>query len=442
MAEYKTFLKELNEKFREFSRSFYHSSSLAEYNVKGKHVSFDLRDILLMCVISGSNVLLTSRTGSGKTTLAKMLAMSLFGNDYAFIQVDTKLDENKLRDIAFSKIKEGRNLSEAITETKMLTAPCVILDEFNRAPPILINQLQGYLTNGTLVFEGGREFVPGVETKSGGRYQIKIGTMNEGQEYHGVQLIDKASRDRFAVEVNLDVFPPTAEDRINLIRYGSARIPKNSEESMLEEILELYELTLQVPLNPLSEEFVAYFMRMNQCIKSPEGTKLTVTGIGGEFCKGCSAFAPDKEICCNVYAPSERAVANWILLSKAFALYRTYKLNSEDAEVMIEDIKAAAPFVLYSKLSINPNWVAKYCRRSLYNSINEVIKIAYDRFLRGLKDNKELINRMVKARVSGKELSEEDENQAVKYCEKDPWFFDLEYVIRVREFRESVKKGG
>jgi MoxR-like ATPase len=438
MSEYKTLLKELNEKFRKVSKSFYHSSSLAEYNVEGKHVSFDLRDILLMCVISGSNVLLTSRTGSGKTTLAKMLAMSLFGNDYAFIQVDTKLDENKLRDIAFNKIKEGGNLSEAITETKMLTAPCVILDEFNRAPSILINQLQGYLTNGTLVFEGGREFVPGVQTKSGGRYQIKIGTINEGQEYHGAQLIDKASRDRFAVEINLDVFPPTAEDRINLIRSGCARIPKNSEESMLEEILELYELTLQVPLNPFAEEFVAYFMRMNQCIKSPEGIKLTVTGVGGEFCKGCSALPPDKEICGNIYAPSERTVANWILLSKAFALYRTYKLNSkEDAEVMIEDVKAAAPFVLYSKLSINPNWVAKHCERSLYNSINEVIRIAYDRWLRGLKENKELIDKMVK----GKKLSEEDENKAIRYCERDPWLFDVEYVKLVREFRESVKKG-
>jgi MoxR-like ATPase len=388
-------------------------------------------------------VLLTSRTGSGKTTFAKMLALSLFGEDHAFIQVDPKLDENKLRDIAFGKIKEGKNLSEAVAETKILTAPCVILDEYNRAPSIITNLLQGYLTNGTLVFEGGREFKPGVPTKSGERYQIKIGTINEGQEYYGTQAIDKASRDRFAVEINLDIFEPNENDRWNFIRNGPARLPDDTPESSLEKILELYEIVKKVSLSPLAEEFISYFMRMNQCIKSPEGTKLTVTGIGGEFCKGCSALALDKGICANVYAPSERTIANWIRLSKAFALYRAYKLNEEeyDVKVEIEDVIAAAPFVLYSKLSINPNWVTKYARGSLYNAVNEVVRIAYDRFIRGFKENEDLIERRINALKNGNKPSEEDEYLAVRYCEKDPWFFSKEYAKRVREIRESINEG-
>jgi MoxR-like ATPase len=443
MNEYISLLKELDEKVREHTKGFYHSSNIVEYSVKGKRVSFDLRDISLICAIAGLNMLFTSRTGSGKTTFAKMFVMALFGEDYAFIQVDTKLDENKLRDIDFGKIKDGRNLSEAITETKMITAPAVIIDEYNRAPPQLLNILQGYLTNGTLVFEGGREFRPGVRTKSGERYQIKIGTINEGDEYYGTHKIDKASSDRFAVKINLDIFEPTEEDRRNLMRHGPARLPENPPESSLEKVLEVYEIVKKVPLSPLAEEFIAYFMRMNQCIKSPEGTKLTVTGIGGEFCKGCSAFAPDKGICGNVYAPSERTIANWISLSKAFALYRAYKLNEreDNVKVTIEDVIAAAPFVLYSKLSINPNWVSKYAKGSLYNAVNEVVRIAYDRFMRGLKENKDLIQRMINARNNGNEPLEEDKDLAVRYCEKDPWFFSKEYVKGVREIRESINKG-
>ncbi len=409
-------LRNLNDELRRISKGFLHSTPLAKYKVDNIEVIYDLRDLLLMCAVSGSNCLLTGKTGCGKTTIARMVA-SLFG-DYGFLQVDATLDVNKLRDLTFEPIKKGEKLSDAVKTTKLIDAPAVVIDEYNRAPLEITNILQGYLQNGSLIFEGGKEVFPGVDF-NGRKYQWKIATVNEGEKYYGTRRIDKASRHRFAVEINLDIFEPSDKDRRELIEHGGARIVE-SERSHLNDILAVYKSLEKVKISPIVEEFVLYFMRMNQCIKSPEGTKSSVY-FTQEYCKGCHLLPIDNEICGNIFAPPERAIINWITLARTFALYRASKYGGE-VMVREEDAIASAPFVLYLKMDINPSWVAKRYRGSEWNATKNVINLAYERF----RNFYNSIYDILKKRAEGKDINEKDLGKIKKYLTtRDVWVADL-----------------
>lgn len=118
----------------------------------------------------------------------------------------------------------------------MLSAPVVIIDEYNRALPEITNILQGYLVNGTLVFEGGKEIVPGVKFDDK-VYQWKIATLNEGEKYYGARSVDKALKNRFGAVINFDIFEPTDMDRRAIIIYGGCK-------KLLEVMVAVYKMCL------------------------------------------------------------------------------------------------------------------------------------------------------------------------------------------------------
>jgi len=455
VEEYIPLIEKIDTTFRRISRNFYFSSPLVKYTLDNNVIYLDIKDLLLACAISGCNVIMYGRTGCGKTTLAKMLMKSLFNENYAFLQVDTKLDENKLRDIDFNKIKEGKKLSEAILETKFLTAPGVIIDEINRAPPTLFNILQNYLANGTIIFEGGREFYPGVEIEnSKERYQLKIATMNIGTEYYGTFQIDKGVIDRFAVEINMDAFAPTLSDMRELILNTSSKVYENGEDN-LNTVLKLYELTTKIPISNTALEFLLYFSRANQCIKSPSLTKLTIENLDSEFCKGCKAYALNMEICGNIQAPSVRTLSNWIRFARAIAMLRTYKIYkyskdlNNSPKVTLEDLRAIAPFLLSSKLNINPEWKQKYVYGDRWYAVGIVLNIIYNRWCNGMKENEDILDIVVNQyngdldkliddyKTSNDNTKKQILQRIYSYCETDPWFFTPKCL---KEMKKSWRK--
>ncbi len=428
---YKT-LNELETKLREGSADYYHSGTLAKYTADGNEVNIDLRGMLLCSAIVGLPVLLTGSTGGGKTTIARKAAKSFFG-DYAMLQMDSSFNMDKLRDVSFKKIKEGGLLSEAVSPTKLVTSPVAIIDEYNRAPTEITNIIQGYLENGKLSFEGGAETETGIDDKEGGRYQWKIATANEGSKYHGARKMDKASRNRLAVEIDLDVFPLAENDRRNLISKGRAKTQDKGGEDRTQDILALKKYACDIPLHWEAEEFLAYLMRMDQCIESPEGTKNTINV--NERLKGSHHLALDSGIYSAVSAPSARSISHARELSQAFALYRASKTGAKE-EVLLDDVMAAAPFVTYSKMDVEDGWVAKRAGTSKWNAVNEVLKLSYQRMQRGYKKNLEIMKKL----GSGKALEEAELSALREYVEKeDPWFMDFRDIGYIPGKR-AVKK--
>jgi hypothetical protein len=291
-----------------------------------------------------------------------------------------------------------------------------------------MNILQGYLENGPLVFEGGKEVYPGVKIGDE-HYQWKIATHNEGKGYYGARKMDKASRNRFGVEINLDIFEPSEVDKRKLVKHGGAKEIPKVDRSHLEDVLKLYEFVQKVRVGLRAEDFLLYFMRMNQCVKSPEGTKLSVNLDKAELCGGCHCRRWDGEICCDVSAPPERTIGDWRALSQAFAFYRVARHGGEP-EVRVEDVMASAPFVLYSKLDIDPGRIAKRAAGSRWKAVNDVVKTCLVRWRRFVSENMQVMQK----RAKGEKLDEEDLKRLAKYVmERDPWADDIRKYLELRK---------
>jgi len=91
-------------------------------------------------------------------------------------------------------------------------------------------------------------------------------------------------------------------------------------------VLDIYKHVSQIKFSREAVEFMLYFMRMNQCVKSPDKSKLTLNIKLSEHCKGCHLIGLDGGICGNVYAPSERTIDNWRSLAQAFTLFRVSRV--------------------------------------------------------------------------------------------------------------------
>lgn len=415
----------LDARVREASKEYYHSRPVASYSLtdeegKTHSVEVDLRALLLLSALTDNKVLLSGSTGCGKTHLAKMVNAALFGEKgYRTLQIDASFSLDKLRDITFKTIAEGGRLHDAVVEADVLNVPGVVIDEYNRAPPEITNIIQGWLQNGVLTFEGGKECRPGVVFNDGERYQWKIATVNEGSRYSGARKLDKASRDRLSVEIPLDVFPLTDDDRRKLRAKTSTGVEVYNGDGALEDVLAAVKDIRQVPLSAPAEEFLLYLQRMNQCVKTPNKTKLEVENFSPEYCKGCHLSKGQNNICGSVYAPSDRSIIALQNLARGFAFYRHVQIGSP-LVADSEDVIAAAPFVLLSKLDIHPGWIDKKGEGSPNGSrwaaVTQVVKYAYERFAMFFKNNYKSL----------KSKTPDAENAIKKYAaENDAWAVEL-----------------
>ena len=411
----------LDARVREATRDYYHSRPLANYTAHNrKTVSIDLRGMLLASAITANNVLLPGTTGAGKTHLSKMFMAGLFGvTGYKTLQMDASFSLDKLRNIAFDVIANGGNLHDAVREADVLTVPGVVIDEYNRAPSEITNIIQGWLQNGALTFEGGKEVHPGVAFNGRERYQWKIATVNEGGPYSGARKLDKASRDRLNVEIPLDVFPLTREDRYKLHSKTSTAVDAYDGAGVLDDVISALQGVRTIPISGTVDEFLLYLQNMNQCIKAPNKTKLEIENFSPEtMCRGCHLITGNNNLCGSVYAPSDRSIISLQNLAKGFAVYRCLQTEDDPSQlrVELEDVLAAAPFVLLSKINIHPGWIDKTSVGSRWQAVNNVVKFSYERFTKFIRSNWEYLQQQTtEAKAALKTYAEE----------KDAWAVDL-----------------
>lgn len=409
--------RSLDARVRDVSKEYFHTRPLAQYKVDGMAIFMDLRDVLLASALSANEVLISGSTGEGKTHLSKMFMCGLFGNKYKILQMDASFSMDKLRDMAYNIIAEGGRLKDAVQGSDLLFAPGVIIDEYTRAPAEITNIIQGWLQNGALVFEGGREISPGVELPGiAGRYQWKIATINEGIRYVGARRVDKASRDRLAVEIPLDIFRLTDGDKRQLASKKNRNIDAHDGDVSLDDFAAAMNGVQGIAIGPEAEEFMLYLLRMNQCTKTPNHTKLEIDNFSPEYCKGCRLSSEKNNLCGSVYAPSNRSKIALQNLGRSFALARAVKSSQHDVSVELEDIMAAAPFVFYGKIDIHPGWIERTSKSSRWEATINVLKFAYERFGKFISANHECL----------KENTPETIQALQKYAlEKDAWAYEI-----------------
>ena len=414
------------------------------FDIKKKFVNlnFYLSDILLIGAITQSTILLSGSSGSGKTYLAELMASFLFGKQgFTRKNITPDMNEQDFMDIDFGAIKEGKKLKEAMIADDLFKKPCLIIDEANRAPPIIQNRLMQILENS--IDLKSKIIHAGIPLQNGSNYHWNILTLNYGAEYAGTSSVDRALKDRIIIDVPIDNFPPTLDDQILMIRGG---LNKKSEEGLnpyTSNILNIYQNLDNIQLDIEAEALILYLSFTSNCIKSPTGSKYGVI-FSPRYCKEQDCpFArnpPLNEICPFTFAPSNRILRRLVYTSKGFYLLRLAKivnhlkqdgddelvksfLKTQDFGVPLQDIISIAPLILNSKISMNKEWVLNKFDGNTYLACSHFLKIISNQLEYFMKN----ILRPLVEEKGGKELTEKEKGIRKKAQRED---FHYEGLIK------------
>lgn len=383
----------LKEKFRDYqsiihakAEDYVNSRYLLDYERGEHHVQFDIKDVLLLCALSGTDCLLTGKTGAGKTRLSEQAMLAMFGPElgqenpkngdqatqsgdsqgYVNKTITPSMRPQEFLDISYNKFLEGEEtLQSAMQATPILKAPGVILNEANRAPSLVQNFLIPFLDR-KIDIEG-IHFKSGVSTDSG-QYQFRIITINEGEEYETTAM-DKALRDRVGLEVPMDSFYQSSGDCYQMLQnMAKSTKPDNQEQHQPRQSLPQLSAQFgsQVGIAANVWYLLLYLSGMSYCQRiAQKGVwppVKEVAQVRPDLCKGCryatsSTFNGEHNLCGSVHSLSQRALRQLLRLAQAVSLGAASQNDTSELVVQEEDVWAIAPLVLYKKLQFAPHWL-------------------------------------------------------------------------------------
>ena len=292
----------MNREAHENARLYFHSSPMAvsessivlpgkkKFNFK---ICYDIKDLFVIGANTHSSLLMTGGTDTGKTTLAKLMMNSLFGEEdkgWHRIDVNTDFGKDVYTDVDFGVIADGKKMSEGFYRAApYLSLPGLIADEMNRGLAKMVNILLHVFEKDISMPDGTRAKI-GVKVNgdNGENYQFQVAAINEGDEYAGTFEIDKALRRRTIMEIPMDLLSLTPYDRYLIKSQGQRHIPLINNNSHLEDILDIYRHIKDIPVHPAAEMFIAYLEAFDFCKNSLSGEKGGVTKRAGSVRHICA----------------------------------------------------------------------------------------------------------------------------------------------------------
>ena len=340
----------MSNKIREVGQGYFHSNPLSGFkSVFGDYIYYDLFDWGLIGAISEAPMLLIGDTDRGKTDFAKIIMTALFGeeeNSWHKTNIDLDFGTMTYSGTDFSSINEGKNSDELFYEKAFLKYPGLVWDEPNRAPAKLLNKLIHILEK-DFHLENGKKVLSGKEYKKENgqkeRYQYHILAMNEGPDYHGTSMVDRALRRRQTIEIPIDVFPTTMYDKKQMGEKRTGTLKIKNGEGHFEEVVNLLNSLANIPISHEAEQLKLYFQSMSYCEGSLTKTKKGIN-FGEHICTSKDSRADSenthrensraachylasypKRMCPNVYGITDGVSIRFGTIARAHALVRALK---------------------------------------------------------------------------------------------------------------------
>ncbi len=402
-------ITKLKENIRKTTSHYVNSHKFSEVEINGNKIAYDIRDILLIGAIIGTDVLITGKTGSGKTELSKGVMTALFGTRYWNKTVTYSMNPSDFIDIDFKGLREGKkSLKEAIEPSRAVNYPGIVLNEINRVPEPVQALLIPFFDR---EFEAeGKEVPVGVQTKKG-RYQYRIATINEGERYIVVRM-DEAITDRAGIVIPLDMFPQYPEDVVEMLKKKKRECDPNEFNGNEKLVIEIFENIDAIPEDEKVVEFITFLSSLSNCLKSETKSKETIE-FNLSICQGCHQSGYFYNLCGNIWAPSPRVLINLYKMAKGLALLRLATAKDTPEKVLMKDVIAGAPFILFRKMGINRDWVKNKFQGSEWLAIEKILINIEARFDEYMSEVKKIKNQ--KSQIKKLEIAKE-------WRERNPWY--------------------